>query len=376
MSARGRVLYVDDEPDNLVVFRAGFADDFVVLEATGGREALEILERQPVDCLLVDQRMPEMSGIELLEVVKDRWPDVVRIVLTGYTYADDIIAAINKGQVYKFVTKPWERKDLLLTIQRALEARELDLRNRRLTQELLRQEKFAVLGRFAAAISHEIKNSLCGTTFAELVRKRYPEDKDVAAWTRQLESASERIRALVQEVGDFACGRRDWTQRAQPVRPVVEGVLRFLQYDEAFGRIETRVVVAAEPWALMNRLKLEQVLLNVLKNAAEAVEGAPVKKVTVTLAATEGRAEIAVEDTGPGIPAEIRDRVFEPFFTTKGARGTGLGLEIAKAIVEEHGGTIGFESAPGRTVFRIRLPQAKEDRAPPAADAARQSGNR
>jgi diguanylate cyclase (GGDEF)-like protein len=121
---RWNILYVDDEVKNLDTFVRSFqSSDFVdrVLVAQSGSEALKILDQEQVACLVTDQRMPEMSGTELLARVITRHPDPVRIVLTAYTDVREILDAINRGHVYFFVTKPWDPDELRLILRRAVE---------------------------------------------------------------------------------------------------------------------------------------------------------------------------------------------------------------------------------------------------------------
>jgi two-component system response regulator HupR/HoxA len=104
--------------------------------ARSGEEALQILQKAPIDAIITDQKMPNMTGIEFLEISQKTYPNLVRIVLTGFTEVDDLIAAINTGKVHKYITKPWEPEDLRLSVQDALEKMELVRENERLTAEL------------------------------------------------------------------------------------------------------------------------------------------------------------------------------------------------------------------------------------------------
>ena len=129
------ILYVDDESDNLTAFQAVFRRQFQVLVAQGGQEALALLEQENVDLIISDQRMPGMTGVELLEQVKERYPDVIRMVLTGYSDMQAIVDAINKGNVYHYVTKPWNAVELKLILDKALETYSLRLRMRELEKQ-------------------------------------------------------------------------------------------------------------------------------------------------------------------------------------------------------------------------------------------------
>lgn len=133
-----RVLYVDDESVNLTAFKASFRRDFEVFVALSGPEALEILAKQDMEVIITDQRMPEMSGVEFLEKVIPLHPEPIRILLTGYTDIQAVIDAINKGQVYHYITKPWDESQLRNIINKAYEVFALRRENKELIKSLLR----------------------------------------------------------------------------------------------------------------------------------------------------------------------------------------------------------------------------------------------
>lgn len=116
-----KILIVDDEPANLRALERLFRADYDVLTAASGADALELLSQHEVELLITDQRMPEMTGIELLKRTVSLRPRMVRMILTGYTEVDALVEAINCGEVYRYVTKPWSNEELLLTVRRALE---------------------------------------------------------------------------------------------------------------------------------------------------------------------------------------------------------------------------------------------------------------
>lgn len=135
--ANVRILYVDDEENNLNSFKATFRRDFTVFTAISGEEGRRILDNEDINIIITDQRMPNMTGVEFLESILPIYPKPIRILLTGYADIEAVINAINKGQVYKYITKPWDAKDLAVTILNAYEVWYLRKENEKLTQELL-----------------------------------------------------------------------------------------------------------------------------------------------------------------------------------------------------------------------------------------------
>lgn len=138
MSEKAKILCVDDEPNVLRALGRLFLDeDFVLLTATSGEEGLKLLqENDPVQLVVSDYRMPGMNGVDFLKIVCERWPDTMRIVLSGYADTAAVVAAINEGKIYKFIPKPWNDDELKVTIANAVEVFYLHRENFQLTEEL------------------------------------------------------------------------------------------------------------------------------------------------------------------------------------------------------------------------------------------------
>ncbi len=134
--AKFPVLVVDDEPDNLDAIRFNFGKTFTLLPATGGDEALALARQHDVAVIVTDQRMPRMTGLDLLRAARELRPDAVGIIMTAYTDVDVLIEAINLGRIYRYVTKPWDAKELRGVLTHAIERFALVRENRRLSEQL------------------------------------------------------------------------------------------------------------------------------------------------------------------------------------------------------------------------------------------------
>lgn len=156
--ARQHILYIDDEKDNLTVFYSTFRRYFEVHLASSGKEGLELMKKHDMHLVIADQRMPEMTGIEFLEKIIPEYPDCVRMVLTGYSDVEAIIQAINKGRVYRYITKPWQKEDLKITIEQGLETFQLKRQNRKLVTDL--QEANQTLEKKVKERTKEIMDSI------------------------------------------------------------------------------------------------------------------------------------------------------------------------------------------------------------------------
>ena len=118
------ILYVDDEMNNLVSFKATFRMKYNIFTAVSGDEAVKILDNQPIEIIITDQRMPNMTGVQFLESIIEKHPDPIRILLTGYADMNAVIDAVNKGKIFHYLSKPWNEEELDMTIKRAYDVYE------------------------------------------------------------------------------------------------------------------------------------------------------------------------------------------------------------------------------------------------------------
>lgn len=142
------VLYIDDEPNNIVSFKAAFRRVFNIFSAESAEEGKKVLEQENIHVILSDQRMPKTTGIEFFQSILNTHPDPIRILITGYTDINAVIDAINLGQVYKYLTKPWIEEEVKTSIKNSFEVYDLRTKNRELTQKLMEaNEKLEFLAR-------------------------------------------------------------------------------------------------------------------------------------------------------------------------------------------------------------------------------------
>jgi len=135
------VLYVDDEISNLSAFKASYRRVYNVHIAGSAEEGISILENNDIEIILTDQRMPEMTGVEFLQSVITTHPNPIRILVTGYSDISAVIDAVNKGQIYKYISKPWDNDYLRMTIDKAYEVYRLRVENKELTESLIQANK-------------------------------------------------------------------------------------------------------------------------------------------------------------------------------------------------------------------------------------------
>lgn len=130
------ILYVDDEANNLVSFKAAFRMKYNVYTAISGEEAIKVLNTNPVNIIITDQRMPQMTGVEFLETILGDHPDPMRILLTGYADMNAVVDAVNKGKIFHYLTKPWNEEELDMTIKRAYDVYKQKMEERDTSEKL------------------------------------------------------------------------------------------------------------------------------------------------------------------------------------------------------------------------------------------------
>jgi signal transduction histidine kinase len=230
-------------------------------------------------------------------------------------------------------------------------------------EQLIQAEKMTALGQLVAGVAHEINNPLTGILgFSQLLVKQGLAP-DVQRKLQTISLEAERMSKIVRNLLAFA-RRHAPEKKTLDLNQIIEETLALKAYHLRARQI--RVVKDLDPHLPMTLLdfnQMEQVLINLLNNAEQAMtEARRGQTVTLTTRTVEGRIELRVSDDGPGIPPEIQERIFEPFFTTKKeGSGTGLGLSLCYGIVEEHGGKIRIESRPGEgATFVVDLPISEE----------------
>ena len=365
------VLYIDDEVENLEAFQDEFDEYFTIHTAASGAEGLSVLAREPIALILADQRMPVMTGVEVLEQAQRIDPRILRILITAYADIEVVIDSINKGNVYRYFKKPWEHEDIRTGVMRGIEHYHSTTERERLQAEkienmkkMVRSNRLAAVGTMVSGLVHEIRNPMVAIqSFLQLMPRKM-EDRDfLMRYVQIAQGEADRIEKLLENMLSFA----------RPARPVLrlcdmnELVDRTIQLLDFQAR-RTNIRVAFDkdsslPTVYTDPNQMAQVLQNLGMNALQAMERSG--EITFRTYLSEGmrgeaRAAIEIRDTGPGIRPDHLDKVFDPFFTTKDD-GTGLGLSISYQIVNEHQGMLEVESRPGEgTIFTITLPLAEE----------------
>jgi signal transduction histidine kinase len=385
MATRHTILVVDDEPDVVESVQNLLRLQYRVLGATAAREGIEKMQQQEVHIIMTDQRMPEMTGVELLRHIRGEHPDCIRLLITGYADIRAVVDAINQGNVYRYITKPWDPDELQTIIRQAVEHYELLAGRKRLLAELQvknqelekanqqLREADELKAAFIKVASHELRTPLTILLgLSDLAVSQPGLEVPLKDWLGRSRNAAKRLQQLIDQVVKMLqAGRYDrplerspvdltelLREAADDVRPFVDQ--RHLHLDLDLPPDLGRVSVESS--------KIRDVIAHLLSNAIKFTpDGGRIGLAARRL--PEGGATITVSDSGVGIDKRSLERIFQPFFTSFdvsrhssgqfefGRRGLGLGLSVVDAFLKLHGGKVEVQSEPGRgSTFTVTLP--------------------
>ena len=372
-----RLLLVDDEEHFRQVLakrlsRRGMAPE----QAGSGEECLTLLEKQPMDVVILDVKMPGMDGLEVLRRIKERYEKTEVILLTGYANTQDGVDGIKSG-AFDYLSKPVELDHLAGKIKQAHEKilweadreREAEFREK-MEQRMVAAERLASLGTLAAGVAHEINNPLAiindSVGWMQLLLNKT--DMAETPIKGQLEKGLDKIANSVERAKKITHQLLGFARKGNSVfsevnlRQLAEEAVQLVEKEASYKEIEfVQEADASLDSIWSDAYQLRQVLINLLTNAIHAT--GPKGRIKITLQKDGEQAMLSIQDTGQGIPQGDLERIFEPFYSTKPTgEGTGLGLFVTRGIVEKLGGTIEAESRLGEgTAFRIKLPRVHQN---------------
>ena len=361
---RYKILLIDDEEvvlDSCTrMLRSG---NYEVVSIMDGAQGVELAHQFHPDLVIVDLKMPGISGLEVLEKIHAFDPTIVSIMLTGFATVGSAVDAMKKGAC-DFLPKPITPDEFRLVVARALERRRLILET-----QALRREKEMLREQFAAIVSHELKSPLGAVQQNLFVLAEDLSDKLNDEQRQRMERMKIRVTDLMKLIqtwlrlisADISKIRENFQPVA--VREIIAKAVESVQNEATRKAIELRTEGADAPCRVNgDEGTLVQALVNLLNNAVKYSRGGG--EIEVRVAEEQGQVAITVADTGVGIAADELSHVFEDFYrapsSSKGEQGSGLGLPLSRRIIEAHDGTISVSSEPGKgSTFVIRLPALK-----------------
>ena len=369
------ILLVDDEEDIRDVLEIALSDKgYKVYTAADGKEALKIYQQKNPPVILTDIKMPGMDGIELLRIIKRENPETEVIMITGHGDMGLAVESL-KNEATDFITKPINVDALDIALKRARDRITVRRQLKAYTENLERlvrekselQDHLSSLGLMIGTISHGLKGLLTGLDggmyILESGLKENDESRRQEGW-QIVKTMVGRIRKLVMDILFYA-KKREIERQPIEARKFAEQL-----YEAAVDKIKSQgiefihncpdhdFIISVDPGYL------QAALMNIIENAVDACvkdESKSNHKITFALQDTGNKVIFIIEDNGVGMDQETRDNLFSLFFSSKGRSGTGLGLFVARKIVEQHGGTIEVSSTlGGGSKFIIKLPKKPE----------------
>lgn len=358
MSDKIHVLYIDDEDNNLKSFRASLRKDFKIFTAIDAEEGLRIAKEEEVHVVIADQRMPGMTGTEFFEQLVKINPDPIRILLTGYSDIASVIDAINKGEVYRFIDKPWNIEQIKNSIKNAADI--YFMRSELKEKSVKLQKLHSEMNQFVYSLSHELRGPLMSISGISKLAKLEIGDPNALEYFEMIDTATGKLDDFIYKMLDFYRSTKiDHKITQIHFQDIVSQQMEAYREKFDLSHFHVDVQVNQQVPFFSDEAKIRVILNNLFSNAVQFQKDQGGQKwISLTIDVIEEDAIITVEDNGIGIEERYREEVFNLFArATQKNVGTGLGLYMVKEAVEQMGGKINLESQLDEgTTITVTLP--------------------
>jgi signal transduction histidine kinase len=352
------ILLVDDEIDNVEALERIFRKKYTVLKATSAAEGLALLKKHDVALIISDQRMPKKTGVEFLKESIEIHPDAIRILLTGHTDIDSVIDAINSGEVYRYITKPWDSVDLANTVDKAIERFEMahELREKNIQLQKAYDELKTLdesKNSFMILINHELKTPLTVImSFLELLAETDLTSEQIK-YIDRIKGGSQKLKRIIDDVLSFVSaetGLLKIAKRKVSTKNLIEELTeKFSQQaaakNQKFVTPKKDYEIKADPQVV--GAAIERLIDNAIKfgdsESSIEIELSP---------STNERVELAVTNEGQPLSEKTIAKILKPFTldedVLKHSQGLGLGLSLTQALLKRHSSQLQIDCPKGR----------------------------
>ncbi len=349
-----KILLVDDETDNLDALERLFRKKYCVLKAESGLLALELLsQNEDVSLIISDQRMPEMSGVEFLEKSQKTHPNTIRILLTGYTDIDSVISAINSGQIYRYVTKPWDSNDLSFAAEQAIEKYELISELKKKTVDLKKAlDELSTLDKakdqFMILINHELKTPLTSILSFLQILQETPLSDEQNHYLDRIDKSANKLKQIIDDVlimvqaeAGLTPINRSKISLNQLIDPLPEHLTQF-----AKNKNQTLKLNIENEKNILDKTTIQNVLYRLIHNAIKF--GDCDSEIEVNIKRDKDSILFQIQNKGPQISNDMIDKVLKPFTLDENSmnhsQGMGLGLSVCQSLLKHQGSQLQIEN--------------------------------
>jgi len=352
--SESKILFIDDEQPNLIAFKATFRRKFNVLIASNGKDGAEVIEHHPdVKVVISDQKMDGETGVEFLERMKKSHPDIVRIIITGYTDHDAMNDAINIAHVFRFITKPWKEIDLTKTIESAIEL--YDQRNNLKSTNKALNTTYDELSKFLYNTVHDMRIPL------QVIKK------ELGTKSNGNNESMQIVSKQIKELDDYLDNLFDYHQTYwKPMNPElisleVEVDKLIAKQKEEFPEMDISIhkKLSLDTPFYSDKSKLNVILSNLISNGFKyQKQDSNTHELWIEALADANQIEIKVTDNGIGIEESHTEQIFSLNKDERvKSRGLGIGLFVTQKTIEALTGSISVESFENEgSTFTVHLP--------------------
>lgn len=358
-----KVLYLDDEEQNLQSFKANFRRNYRIFTTTDPFEAERIIATQGIGVVLADQKMPVKTGVQFFEEIRQKYPDVVRILLTAYTDIGAAISAINKGEVFRFVDKPWDYDYVVTAINEAFEI----FNNRQQLREknIALQKAYEELDHFVYSASHDLRAPLMSILGLIKLADREQDLDTNMMYLKMIEQSVVKVDSYITSIIDYYRNTRNESVIQEvDFKEIIHDCIGTLKYLPESDKIDFELEIEQNQVFFSDSVKLRIIFNNLISNAIKFQDSSKTdRKVWVNVKVAGSEAVIRIEDNGVGIDEEILPNIFKLFYKGRGAAtGTGVGLYIVEEAISKLKGIIACNSQAGNgTAFIITIPDSPNE---------------
>ena len=354
-----KVLYIDDETNNLNSFKAGFRFDYTVFVAGNTQDALVHLEQNPdMHIVFCDQRMPDKTGVEFFEDIRRKYPAPVRMLLTGYSDIEAVIAAINKGNVYRYISKPWNETEIKLAIDEGYKFYITNSLLEKKNEEL--QKAYNELDKFAYSVTHDLRGPILSVIGVINVSKSIENPSELKSILEMIENAMYKLNTFIENTHDYYNLKRGQLQISDlKFQDIMDDLKDIFEINCKVNNIQFVSKVEQNEIFRSDEMSLRIILNNIISNAFKYQKKNNVNKfVHAEITVNKGIVTIVVKDNGIGIPDSDINHIFDMFYRgTTEEFGSGFGLYNVKDALMKINGRIDVASKPNEgTTITVTVP--------------------